>query len=87
MLLFLNVYGVFVSMFIGVFMSVPCLITASGYPLALNICLRCSISYHFVLPSHTFSALCLRHWMMPLLTLAGWLESKLMYRSVCVFLR
>ena len=26
-------------------------------------------------PLQTFSALCLRHWMMPLLTLVGWLES------------
>ena len=60
------------------------LITASGYPLALNTCLRFSISCHFVLPSHAFSALCLRHWMMHLLTLARWLESKLRYQSMCV---
>ena len=32
-----------------------------------------------VLSSQTFSALFFRHWMMPLLVLAEWLESKLRY--------
>ena len=37
------------------------------------------------MPPLQTSALCLK--LMPLLTLVGWLESKLRYRSVCVFLR
>ena len=48
--------------------------TASGYPLSLNTCLRCLISWHLVLPSHTFLVLCFGHRMMSLLTLAKWLE-------------